>query len=317
MKKKVYIPLDIEEEGKSFLIDKGYDIVIGKNSEKETMMDEVADCEAILTRSNAIIDTDIIDEAKNLKIISKYGVGINNIDVEYATRLGVYVTNTPTANANAVAEFVLSVMSALAKKLFLLDKQTRKGNFDVRTIASSMDLEGKTLGVIGLGRIGKNVAKKAHYGFDMNIVGYDPLAAKPPSFIHQANSLRELLMESDFVTLHLPLLDSTRHIIGKEELKQMKNSAYLINASRGGIADENALVDALKQEEIAGAAVDVFEIEPPEVTNKLFSLNNVIVTPHSAALSKEGTVKMSLHAAIQVDQVLSGKEPSWPVNNIQ
>lgn len=317
MKPTVYIPLDIEEEGKDYLLEKGYHIKIAKNVEKETLIKDVENCAAILTRSNAMIDADVIKAGKNLKVISKYGVGLNNIDVDTATKRGIYVTSTPEANANVVAEHVMALMLTLSKKIMIMDRALRKGNFDIRQKVYSEDLEGKHLGVIGLGRIGTLVARKAHFGFDMNVLGYDPYVKKLPEFVTYKNSLEDILRESDYVSLHLPLMQSTKHMISFEQFNMMKKSAFFINASRGGTVDESALVKALKNKKISGSGIDVFEQEPPNTNDDLFSLENVVVTPHSAALSKEGAVKMSVHAAMQVDQVLQGQKPSWPVNEIK
>jgi len=317
MNKTVYIPLDIEKEGKNYLIERGYHLKIAKNVEKQTLINDIKNCDAILTRSNAMIDADVIKAAKNVKVISKYGVGLNNIDVKTATEHGIYVTITPEANANVVAEHVMALMLNLSKKIMIMDKELRGGNFDIRNVVYSEDLEGKTLGIIGLGRIGKLVAKKAYKGFKMKVLGYDPYVEHFPSMIKRKDQLEEVLQKSDFISLHLPLLESTKHIISSNEFKLMKDSAFFINTSRGGTVDEKALVEALKTNEIAGAGLDVFEMEPPNTKAELFSLDNIIVTPHSAALSKEGSIKMSVHAAMQVDQVLKGEKPSWPVNNVE
>lgn len=317
MNKIVYIPLDIEQEGKDYLIEKGYHLKIARNVKKETLINDIKNCDAILTRSNVMIDAEVIKAGKNLKVISKYGVGLNNIDVDIATEHGIYVTNTPEANANVVAEHVMAFILSLSKKIMTLDRELRKGNFSIRNSEYSEDLERKTLGIIGLGRIGKLVAEKASKGFRMNVIGYDPYAVNVPSTIKLFTSMESVLQISDFISLHLPLLESTKHIISTEQFKLMKNNAFFINTSRGGTVDEKALVEALKNNEIAGAALDVFEVEPPDTTKELFKLDNIIVTPHSAALSNEGSVKMSVHAAMQIDQVLQGKRPSWPVNIIE
>ncbi|MFD2133458.1 hydroxyacid dehydrogenase [Pseudogracilibacillus auburnensis] len=311
--KTVYIPLDIEYEGKNYLKSRGYKIIIGEDVEKKSVLEAIKSCDAILTRSNVMIDKEVIQAGEKLKIISKYGVGINNIDVDFASKQGIYVTITPEANANVVAEHVMALMLILCKKIMIMDHALRSGNFDIRNNLYSEDLEMKTLGILGLGRIGKLVAAKAYYGFGMNVIGFDPYQEKEASFIDIKQSLHDVLVEADIISLHLPLLPSTHHIIGVEEFAKMKESAYLINTSRGGTVDEKALVVALKKKTIAGAGIDVFEKEPPDVQDELFTLDNVIVTPHSAALSKDGSVKMAIHAALQIDQVLSGKEPSWPV----
>lgn len=314
MKPLVFIPQDIESEGKTYLIKKGFDLKIGSSLDKSILMNEVQDCDAILTRSNAMIDKDVIASAKNLKVIAKYGVGLDNIDIKAATERGIYVTNTPEANANVVAEHVMAFMLALAKNLFETDRELRIGNFDIRREVVSVDLEDKTLGIIGLGRIGNLVAQKANHGFGMNVIGYDPYVTKPITEIEKVTELKTLFEKSDFISLHLPLTDSTRGIIGEKEFNWMKPTAYFLNASRGGVVKEADLISALKNNTIAGAAVDVFEIEPPEIDNELFTLDNVIVTPHSAALSVEGAMRMAVHAAMQVNEVFEGQVPKWAVN---
>lgn len=316
MNKTIYIPLDIEQEGKDYLLSRGYQLKIAKDVKKETLIEDVRECDAMLTRSNALIDADVISAGENLKIISKYGVGLNNIDVAHATALGIQVTNTPEANANVVAEHVLALMLTLSKRIITMDKATRFGNFDIRSEIYSDDLEGKVLGLIGLGRIGQLVAQKASNGFGMKVIGYDPYVNGKIEGIEVFDSMIELLQEADFISLHLPLLESTKHIISTKQFDIMKDTAFLINASRGGTVDEVALAQALKEDKIAGAGIDVFETEPPQLDNELFTLDNVILTPHSAALSKDGAIRMAVHAAIQVDQVLRGEEPSWPVNRL-
>ncbi len=310
----VYMPQDIEEEGKKYLTEKGYEYKIGSGLSQETLIKEVEECDAILTRSNAMINESVIKAGKKLKVIAKYGVGLDNIDVKAATERGIYVTNTPEANANVVAEHAMAFMLALSKNLLSMDRELRKGNFAYRTERFSVDLENKTLGIIGLGRIGRLVAKKAHHGFDMKVIGYDPYISTSIPGIEKVDDFDQIFINSDFISLHLPLTEGTRGIIGNSHFKLMKPSAYFINAARGGVINESVLIDALEQGEFAGAGIDVFEQEPPDKNNPLFKLENVILTPHSAALSKEGAGRMSLHAAMQVDQVLKGEEPSWSVN---
>lgn len=312
----VYIPQDIEEEGKTYLSGHGVEYRIGSSLSEETLMREVADCDAILTRSNAMINHNVIAAGKKLKVIAKYGVGLDNIDIDAATERGIYVTSTPEANANVVAEHVMAFMLALAKNLLPMDQELREGNFAFRTSMFSADLEGKSLGIIGLGRIGNLVAKKAHHGFNMNVLGYDPFVSTYIEEITPQEDLEELFRSSDFISLHLPLNKQTSRMIDKRYFSIMKPTAYFINASRGGVVNEADLAQALRTKKIAGAAVDVFENEPPEKDDPLFKLDNIIVTPHSAALSKDGAMKMSLHAAMQVHQVLSGERPKWAVNSI-
>lgn len=313
---RVYIPQDIEEEGKQYLLERGYELKIGSSLKEEVLIQEIEDCDAVLTRSNAMINENVIDAGKKVKVIAKYGVGLDNIDIESATKRGIYVTNTPEANANVVAEHVMAFILALSKNLIPMDKELRKGNFAFRSELFSVDLEDKVLGIIGLGRIGNLVAKKAHHGFGMKVIGYDPFVTSTIQEIEKVNEMEQLLRKSDFISLHLPLNEATKGSIGSKEIAQMKPSAFFINCARGGVVNESDLAVALKNRTIAGAGIDVFETEPPEKTNPLFELDNVIVTPHSAALSKEGCTRMSVHAAMQIDQVLNGEKPKWAVNDI-
>lgn len=311
----VYIPQDIEEEGKNYLLERGYKLRLGSNLSQEVLVKEVKDCDAILTRSIALISKGVIEAGKNLKVIAKYGVGLDNIDVEAAAEKGVYVTNTPEANANTVAEHVMAFMLSLAKQLPAADKELRSGNYGARHQLPSIDLAGKTLGIIGLGRIGTLLAQKAAKGFGMKVIGYDSyLAASPHPDLEVKTDLEELFKSADVISLHLPLTATTKGAIGSREFSWMKPTAYFVNASRGGIVKEEDLIAALKAGEIAGAGIDVFEVEPPDANNPLFELDNVIVSPHSAALTKEASVRMAVHAAMQVHQVLRGEKPDWAVN---
>ncbi|MEK4028219.1 MULTISPECIES: hydroxyacid dehydrogenase [Bacillaceae] len=313
----VYIPQDIEEAGKNYLLERGYKLRIGSNLSQQTLEEEIKDCDALLTRSIAIINKEVIQSGKKLKVIAKYGVGLDNIDVKTATERGIYVTNTPEANANTVAEHVMAFILTLSKQLLSADKELRTGNYGVRHLLSSMDLEGKTLGIIGLGRIGKLLAQKAAKGFGMKVIGYDPyLAASTSSDLDIVTDLEWVFRNADVISLHLPLSETTKETIGSREFSWMKPSAYFVNASRGGIVREKDLIEALTTGKIAGAGIDVFEIEPPDRDNPLFQLENVIVSPHSAALTKEASVRMAVHAAMQVDQVLRGERPDWAVNDL-
>ncbi len=250
-----------------------------------------------------------------MKVIGRHGVGVNNIDMETATRLGIQVTVTPLANSNTVAEQTLGVVLALARQLTRIDQEFRQGNWAIRDQIKGMDLEGKTLGIAGLGKIGSLVAKKAA-AFDMTVLAYDPYieSSRVPANVKRVGSLEEVFAKADFVTLHLPY---EKKLIGKALFELMKPTAYFINLSRGEIVFENELIEALQSKKIAGAALDVFETEPPDMkSNPLFSMPNVIVTPHNAALTTEATMRMALHAAQGIDEALTGKTPTWPVNNL-
>lgn len=311
---KVLIPQKISVEGTNYLLERGYEIETGTGISPEALSAAVVDCDAILARTE-LYPASVLEAGKKLKVIGRHGVGINNIDMETATRLGIQVTVTPLANSNTVAEQTLGFILALSRQLTRIDQEFRHGNWAVRDQIKGMDLEGKTLGIAGLGKIGSLVAKKAA-AFDMKVIAYDPYVdpARVPANVAIVGALAEIFAQADFVTLHMPY---EQKIIGKSLFSLMKPSAYFINLSRGEIVFENELIEALQNKQIAGAALDVFETEPPDVKlNPLFSMPNVIVTPHNSALTTEATMRMALHAAQGIDEVLTGKTPTWPANKL-
>lgn len=262
------------------------------------------------------ITQEIINDALNLKIISQYSVGFDNIDIKTATTKGIYVSNTPNDLEEATAEFALTTMLALAKKIIPAHNFTSQHSYkywDPMAFLGSI-VTGKTLGIIGFGRIGQSLAKMARNAFDMQILYYDikrhdrAEAATGAMF----TALNTLLKNSDFVSLHTPLLPSTKHIIGAEELRQMKSTAFLVNTSRGPVINEAEVFKALKEKRIAGAALDVFENEPNFVPG-LEKLDNVILTPHIASATKETRIEM---ARIAVDSVLDVLINNKPPKNL-
>lgn len=317
MSYRVLIPQDVAEEGKRFLRERGHEIVMGSGATAQTVANEARDCDAILVRT-ALVTRDVFAAAPKLKVVAKHGVGVDNIDVTAATDNGVFVTYTPTANSNTVAEHTIGLMLALARNFVRCDQALRAGNFNIRNELLGTDLEGKTLGLIGLGRIGARVAKKAAHGLDMKVIAFDPHvgAEQTPSWVERTADWETVWTSADFVSLHLPATPQTQKIVGAREFALMKPSAFVINASRGEVLDEAALFEALQQNKIAGAGLDVFDQEPPPDDHPLFGLANVVVTPHNAALTREATIRMALHAAQGIDEVLGGKPPTWPVNTL-
>ncbi len=313
---KVLIPQDITEVGKAYLREKGYEIKMGSGSTVEAIKNDIVDCDAILART-ASFPAEVLEAGKSLKVIGRHGAGVDNIDVERAEQLGIWVTNAPLSNADSVAEHTIALILAAAKNLPYIDKSFRNGDFEIRNRLKGMDLDGKTLGLIGLGRIGMMVAKKAALGLGMKTIGYDPYVFKDKVApeIELVDKMEGVFKNADFVSLHMPATKETKSVIGKNYFEMMKTSAFLINCARGEVVNESELIEALKNKTIAGAALDVFEQEPPEIDNPLFEMDNVIVTPHNAALTQESMDRMGLHAAMGIDEVLSGKKPSWPVNN--
>ncbi len=312
---RVLIPQDVAQEGKAYLRERGYQIVMGSGTSVEVIAREAADCDAILARTVSF-PAAVLRAAPRLRVVARHGVGVDNIDVEIATELGIWVTNTPEANAVSVAEHVIGVLVALARGFLAMDRAVRAGDYAARGRLRAVDLAGKTLGVVGLGRIGRRVAALAAAGLGMAVAGHDPFLAEgdwPPG-VRRIEGLEELLAASDFLTLHVPGTAGTRRLIGERELALMKPGAYLVNASRGEVLEEAALADALASGRLAGAGLDVFDPEPPSPENPLFALENVLVTPHSAALTSEALIRMAVGAAQGIHEVLSGAEPTWPVN---
>jgi len=263
------------------------------------------------------IDAPLLAACPDLKVVANVAVGFNNIDVAEATKRGVVVTNTPDVLTETTADFAWTLLMATARRVVEADRYVREGKFTQWEFMLLLggDIHGKTLGIIGFGRIGRAMARRAR-GFDMRVLYQDAVAADPATereFRATRTDTPTLLRESDFVTLHTPLLPETRHLINAQSLKTMKKTAYLINASRGPVVDEAALAQALKEEWIAGAGIDVFEREP-EVHPALMGLPNVVLAPHIASASSDTRLKMANLAVDNCLAVLEGKTPPTPVN---
>jgi len=311
---RVLLPQNIAEEGKRYLSERGYEIRMGSGHSVETVCREIRDCDALLARL-APVPAAVLEAAPRLKVVSRHGVGFDNVDVERATALGIWVTYAPESNADTVAEHTLALMLALAKNLVPYDRELRRGVFRVRSRLFGTDLAGKRLGVAGLGRIGRRVAAKAA-GLGMEVVACTRSlpGGGLPAGVSRLCGWEQLFRTADFVSLHLPLSPKTEGCVGTRELGWMKPSACLINTARGQLVDEAALVAALEERRIAGAGLDVFAAEPPRADHPLFRLENTVLTAHSAALTRECLVRMAVDAARGIHEVLSRREPTWPVN---
>lgn len=252
----------------------------------------------------------VLENAPGLRVVSAHGVGVDHIDLEAATRLGVIIANCPGANDQAVADLTIGLMVSIARQIPPVDRDVRDGKWGRY---EGSELWKKTLGLIGLGRIGRGVAKRAS-GFDMQVLAYDPyIDEKQAEAIGvRMTSLAEVIGSADFLSLHATLTEETRHLIGKGELEQMKSSAFLINTARGGLVDEEALYTALVEGKLAGAALDAFTAEPP-VGSPLLELRNVVVTPHIGAHTKEAIERVGVLAAQNVVQALRTGEPVYRV----
>jgi len=315
--KKVLLSQEIHKDAISFLKQKGFELFTAPSPEDEVIRKYITDVDGIIVRTATKLSRDTIFAASRLKVIARTGAGVDNVDVAAATEKNIPVCNTPEANIDSVAEHAVAFILALAKYLFNMDSAVRSGNFTVRNSYLPMDLEDKTLGLLGFGKIGRKVAGICSSCFGMNIKFFDPYLGNDIKVnfpFEKVGTLDELFKVSDFVSIHIPFTKENYHMIGSECLNKMKPGAFLINTSRGGIIDEAALADALSLGTIAGAALDVFEDEPPKPDNPLLKAENIILTPHSAALTKESSRRMALHAAQGVADVLEGKTPQWVFN---
>ncbi|MBI2012825.1 D-glycerate dehydrogenase [Candidatus Curtissbacteria bacterium] len=337
----VYITAKIPKVAESLLRARGFAVEIN-NSSKNLTKDELKEAfskhDAVLTLMTDKIDTDVLKHAsKKLKIIANYAIGFDNIDILEARRRGITVTNTPGVASESAAEHILEarrrgitvtntpgvasesaaehtflLILACAKKLIEADKFVRLGKFQRWDPLAflSMQIFGKTIGIVGLGKIGTFVGQIAHSGFRMKILYSDISRSEDFEILTEAKfvPLQELLKEADIVTLHCPLTVKTYHLIGKEEFRQMKNTAILVNTSRGPVVDEEALISALREDEIAACGLDVYEHEP-HVSENLRVLPNVVLTPHSASATVETREAMARIAAENIIDVFEGKEP--------
>ena len=312
---KVLISDKMAEEAIQVLKDAGHDITY-EEYDAETLLEEIPKYDALMVRSRTKAVKDIVEAGAkgNLKVIGRAGIGVDNIDIETAGKLGIPVVNSPTGATASVAELAIGQMLALVRFIPKADSSMKKGEWIKKQLKGS-ELSGKTLGLIGSSYIAQYVAKIANC-FGMNVLVYSPNCTdeKAEKMGAKRKDLSDLLKESDFVSLHIPHNKGSHYLLNEETIGMMKPGAYLINCARGGVVEENALYNALKNRKIAAAAVDVFEQEPPEKENKLLSLENVIATPHIGANTKEGQIKAGTVCAEQMNKVLKGEEPDHCVN---
>ncbi|MDK3258459.1 hydroxyacid dehydrogenase [Blastococcus capsensis] len=292
------------------------DVVLGYGDDATPLDDVLPVVEGILVRTR-ILSGDEFRRAPNLRVVARHGVGVDNIAVADATDLGILVANTPDANMKSVAEHVFALLLAVKRRLVTADAVVRGGRFEIRDTLVGSELGGHRLGVIGMGRIGTRVARIAGQGFGMDVVGFDPYLSAPE--IRQRGAepveqLGDLFRTSDVVTVHVPLTAETRGMIGAAELAELPPHAVLIHTARGGVVDEEALIDCLRRNGIAGAGVDVFEAEPPPSDCGYFGLPNVVMTPHTAAHTEGALERMSVGAAEAIVAVLGGGRPAAVVN---
>lgn len=306
---------DKSHKNNNMFLDKGYEIVnnpyYGKVPTEKNLLDIIEDIDAILI-GNDKINKKIIEKAKKLKVIAKFGIGVDNIDIEAASKSGVAVVNAPGTNDNAVADLTIGLMIFISRKLAYSYLKIRQGEWP---LVRGSEVWSKTLGIVGLGRVGRSLAIRAK-GFNMKILACEKYPDM--NFVKENNieltCLNNILENSDYVTLHIPKTKETCNLITKKELEIMKPSAYLINAARGGLVNEDDLYDALVAGVISGAALDVMEQEPPLKKHKLFELDNFLATSHAGGNSFEAIEKTAIIAANNIISVLEGEKCENIVN---
>ncbi|MHB8771088.1 MAG: hydroxyacid dehydrogenase [Syntrophales bacterium] len=315
MKKKILIVQAIHESGVKVFDDR-FDVRVATDPSPATVIKEIKGVEGVVVRM-APFTREIIEAADSLKVIGRHGVGVDTIDLKAATERGIVVTNTPEANALSVAEHTLTVIGALAKRVVAYDRAIRTGGWEVRNSYKAIDLDGRTLGLVGIGRIGTLVARKAAAAYNMKVIAFDPYVAPEKARelgITLVPTSDDVFRQADVVSMHTPLTPETKRFVNAGRLGLMKPTAFLINFSRGEVVDEKALYTALKTGVIAGAAIDVYDPEPPLNDNPLYELENIILSPHSAALTQECVIRMAVGAAEGVVDLLTGKTPRFVVN---
>ena len=295
---KVAVLGKVDQKGLSFLKENEFKVIEVENFEIQNLKEQLKDVDGILLRTTKL-DKEILQHCDNLKIISRHGVGYDNVDLDFLNENKIALCITSTSNAVSVAEHVLSFFIYLTKKLSLSDSLVKEGNFEKRSkLPNFFELYKKKVLIIGFGRIGKEVAKRC-LGFDMEVYVYDPFLDNEIIIKNQCIPIEKNqgLAIADFITIHLPLNGDTKNFISQTELNVMKKNSILVNTSRGGIVNEKDLYTALELKKIQGAGMDVFVSEPPESNHPFFKLDNILLTPHNAALTLECRERMSLEAS--------------------
>jgi D-3-phosphoglycerate dehydrogenase len=293
----------ISAEGAKILTDAGHSLT-QRSMKPEELLQSIGEFECIIVRSATKVTKEVIDAGRKLKVIARGGVGVDNIDVKHAESKGLRVLNTPGASAVSVAELTIGHMLAISRFLHLSTMEMRAGKWPKKEYGAGIELYKKTLGIIGLGNIGKEVARRA-LGLGMTVLAYDP-PFTPMDFIVEITTKERLLEESDFITLHVPYDPAKGPTIGSMELAAMKNGVIIVNCSRGGVVDQKALLEALNSGKVGGAALDVFTHEPPTDEEKaLISHPRVSVTPHIGGSTVEAQDRVGAEIAIKVNKALN------------
>jgi D-3-phosphoglycerate dehydrogenase len=310
---RVLLYENMHQAGIDLLAEKA-ELIIANSLEENSLIEQARDVDAIVIRANGAVTARIMDSAPKLKVVGRHGVGVDAIDLKAAKQRGIVVCNTPDANLESVAEQAVGFMITLSKQILRADQALRQGRWNVRYEYIGQEMDRRTLGLVGMGRIGARVAEICHFGFRMPIIYHDVIAY--PDLEERLSAkklpLDEVLKKADYISLHVPLLPATKGLVGAEQLALMKKGAFLINTSRGAIVDEAALIKALRSGHLGGAGLDVFDTEPTPADNPLLQFDNVVLTPHMAAHTDDALKAMSM-VAEDIIRVLEGKEPLYRV----
>lgn len=312
MSRKVAVPSYLSEAGKKVLRENNCEVIELDQMTNENILAHAKDIDGAILNVDPF-SSDNFDQMPNLKILARIGVGYDNVDYKVAGKKGVWVTITPKANFDTTAEATMAALLYMARRWPQITSLMRAGKYEEANKLESHDIAGRTLGIIGYGRVGRALEKKAHdFGLKVIVNDFREVDPKYGRYV----SKEELIKEADFISFHVPATKETYHMFDKEQFKQMKESAVLINFARGELINTEALIEALKNGDIDGAALDAHETEPLPLSNDLYKLNNVLLTPHIGGVTVECMARMARDAATEVVRVLDGKDPQWAINKL-
>ncbi|WP_022818841.1 hydroxyacid dehydrogenase [Fusobacterium russii] len=311
---KILLPQDILADGRKYLEERGHELIMATGLDVESICRDIKGIDAMIVRT-AKIPAKVIEAADKLKVIVRHGAGYDTVDLEAAKKKGIKVLYCPHANSVSVAETVLFNMLYCSRNYNVVRREYIDNYYDAKMKTPKYELEGKILGLISCGRIGSIVAEKCMKGFNMKVLAWDPYKPEDsfPEGVKVVKDKDIIFKEADFISIHSPLTSETKEFIGKREFEMMKPTAFLINTSRGMVINEKDLYEACKNNIIAGAGLDVLQEEPVNKNNPILYLDNVVVSPHIGAATKEASARASLHAAQGIHEVYEGKKPTWPV----
>lgn len=314
---KILLPQEIMKEGRDFLESRGHELIKGSGIATEDIIRDIKGIDAMIVRLSKIT-REVFEAADKLKVIVRHGAGFDSVDLEAAKEYGVQVLYCPTANSMSVAEVTMMYMLYCSRNYTVVRRDFINDYYKAKLKTPKCELDGKTVGIIGCGNIGSLVAKKCMYGFNMKVLAYDPYKKRAdfPKGVEVVRDIERIYKESDFVTVHVPNTSITKEFVGARQFEIMKPTAFFINAARGMIVNEKELYEACKNKVIAGAGLDVLQQEPVDPKNPILYLENVVVSPHIGAATKEATERASLHCAMGIQEVYEGKQPTWPVKQI-